>query len=317
MMPKSVRNKAPIKKTAPAPSLQPIDTSVWKAIPVKVGHLERVHLCLVGVGGSGSWLAPAVARTALQLHEQGVETQVTLVDPDSIERSNIFRQNFSAAEIGRNKAESLAMRLSAAWGLEIHAQPVPFRSSMVSEVYGRFTVVIGCVDNAAARQTMAETVDQGGWWDTRREAEPARHWWLDLGNSRRSGQVLIGSTLRPERLKRAFPLPDRCGALPAPRLQHPELLIPKPEELNSAETGLSCEEMAARNAQSLIVNQMIAAIGADYLVQLVLSQSLIAYATYFDLATMSMRSKYVTPEALEVFATPRRKSRKKTEPHPR
>jgi hypothetical protein len=75
--------------------------------------------------------------------------------------------------------------------------------------------------------------------------------------------------------------------------------------------------MATRNAQSLIVNQMIAAIGADYLVQLVLSQSLISYATYFDLATMSMRSKFITPEALAAFTRPHRSSRKKTEPHPR
>ena len=121
--------------------------------------------------------------------------------------------------------------------------------------------------------------------------------------------MLIGSTLKAERLKRAFPLSDRCGALP-PSLQHPELLVPKPEELSPAETGLSCEEMAARNAQSLIVNQMIAAIGADYLVQLVLSRSLIAYATYFDLATMSMRSKYISPEALVAFTRPRRKHRR-------
>jgi hypothetical protein len=91
-------------------------------------------------------------RRYRQLREQGVETQVTLVDPDVVESSNIFRQNFSAAEIGRNKAETLAVRLSAAWGLEIHAQPAPFRSAMVTDGYGRFTVVIGCVDNAAARR---------------------------------------------------------------------------------------------------------------------------------------------------------------------
>jgi hypothetical protein len=98
-------------------------------------------------------------RRYRQLREQGVETQVTLVDPDVVESSNIFRQNFSAAEIGRNKAETLAVRLSAAWGLEIHAQPAPFRSAMVTDGYGRFTVVIGCVDNAAARRTLAEALD--------------------------------------------------------------------------------------------------------------------------------------------------------------
>ena len=61
---------------------------------------------------------------------------------------------------------------------------------------------------------------------------------------------------------------------------------------------------------------MIAAIGADYLDQLALSQSLISYATYFDLATMSMRSKFTTPEALAAFTRPRRSSRKKTQPNP-
>ncbi len=172
-----IRKSASPKTAKAAP---PIDTSVWKAVPVKVGHLERAHLCLVGTGGTGSWLAPSVARIALQLREQGIDTQVTLVDPDVVERANIFRQNFSAAEIGRNKAETLAMRLSAAWGLEIHAQPAPFRSAMMADGYGCFTVVIGCVDNAAARRTLAETLDQGIWWDSRQDSAPAQRWWVDL-----------------------------------------------------------------------------------------------------------------------------------------
>jgi hypothetical protein len=37
--------------SAPLPAL---DTSVWKAVPVKIGHLEGAHLCLMGTGGTGS-----------------------------------------------------------------------------------------------------------------------------------------------------------------------------------------------------------------------------------------------------------------------
>jgi PRTRC genetic system ThiF family protein len=294
-----LRSKS-VAPVAPAPTL---DLSLLHARPVKVGKLEHVHLCLVGCGGSGSWLAPAVARTARQLREHGVAVGVTFVDPDIVESANTFRQNFSEGEIGRSKAETLAMRFSAAWGLEIHARPELFRSSMVREDHASsLTVLLGCVDNAAGRRAMAEALDRGEGWSGGAETAPSRRWWLDCGNSRTSGQVLIGSTRKPERLLRAFYLPDRCSALPAPCLQHPELLTPKPEELGPGETGLSCAEMAARNAQSLTVNQMVAAIAADYLNGLVLSQSLTAFATYFDLAAKAMRSKYVTPEALAAFA---------------
>ena len=111
--------------------------------------------------------------------------------------------------------------------------------------------------------------------------------------------------------KKAFVLPDRCNALPAPSLQYPDLLAPRPEERQSAARRMSCEQMALANAQSLTVNQMVAAIAADYLVGLTLTQQLKSFATYFDLGSKSMRSRYVTPEALAAFAPAPKKDRKK------
>jgi hypothetical protein len=71
-----------------------------------------------------------------------------------------------------------------------------------------------------------------------------------------------------------------CIKLPAPCLQHPELLKPKPEE--SGNSSISCAELAQANAQSLSINQRIAAEAASYLVQLVTGK-LNRLATYVDL----------------------------------
>ena len=292
------RPAAPPAPPVPAPA---IDLSLNQARPVMVGVTRALQLILVGCGGSGSWLAPAVVRIAKQYTLQGGDVDVLFVDPDIVEPANTVRQNFCQAEVGRYKAETLAMRYGAAWGLTIDMVAAPFDRQLITGMDDQtVAVLIGCVDNAAARKSIHAAfasrlkADDGSIWSS-------RLWWLDCGNSRTSGQVLLGSTLSSLSLSRAFVLPDRCNALPAPSLQHPELLIPRPEELDPADTGLSCEEMAARNAQSLTVNQMVAAVAADYLVGLVLSRSLKAYATYFELAAHAMRSKYITPDAIARF----------------
>ncbi len=288
--------------------------------PLRLGHFKSVHLCLVGCGGTGSWLSQDLARFALTLKTMDIRAHITFVDPDIIERVNVFRQNFSFAEVGLNKAEALAFRLSAGWGVEVHAQPASFASEMAFAPEADLVIVIGCVDNAAARQAIAEVLDRrsgytGIGWHYEPDAMPMCVWWLDLGNSRESGQVLLGSTSQPQRLKKAFPLPDRCGALPAPSLQHPELLEPRPEELSPEASGLSCEEMAARNAQSLVINRMVADLGAGYLVKLLFeppaNEALTSYATYVDMRSMSMRSKPILPETLKAFARAARKRQRR------
>jgi hypothetical protein len=49
--------------------------------------------------------------------------------------------------------------------------------------------------------------------------------------------------------------------------------------------------------QSLAVNQMVASVATDYLLRLT-SGGLKRFATYFDLESGSMRSRYITPEEI-------------------
>ncbi len=287
-----------------------LDTSYAKAKPVKLGRFRRVNLWLVGCGGTGSWLAPDVARVARMLQERHIQVSVTFADRDVVESTNISRQQFCAAEVGQNKAFCLASRYSRAWGVEITALQEWFTAE--TNVVGRearyddrdttVTVLIGCVDNAAGRQAIHAHLKGANYRRVDAEIPPSRLWWLDCGNADMSGQVVLGSMVEPGKLARAFALTDRCAALPAPSLIHPNLLVARPEERPGAKDRMSCEEMATANAQSLSVNKMTAAVAADYLINLLLTGTLKTYATYFELGARSMRSKYTTKEAVLAYA---------------
>lgn len=64
------------------------------------------HICVVGLGGVGSWCAEALARSAIG--------RLTLIDGDTVAESNINRQlPAMSATLGRPKAEVLAERFAS------------------------------------------------------------------------------------------------------------------------------------------------------------------------------------------------------------
>jgi PRTRC genetic system ThiF family protein len=265
-------------------STSKIDLDYVQACKLLLPVTDTVSLVLVGCGGTGSWLAPHVARVARLLAEKfQKKTLVFFIDPDQVEEKNIYRQNFSYAEIGLNKAQALAWRYSLAWGLEIVAVPKAYKRGALNYRDG-LTVVIGCVDNAAARNGIHDDVLYGNF---------ARTWWLDCGNTQSAGQVLLGCGGQQPR--DPYQLPGFCTWLPLPSARHPELLDPLPEELNvSAETpAMSCADMALADSQGLAINARMAAEAADYLVRMLVTKDLRKWGTYIDLASGSARSKYI------------------------
>ena len=91
-----------------------------------------------------------------------------------------------------------------------------------------------------------------------------------------------------------------CIKLPAPCLQHTELLKPKSEELSN--NAISCAELALLNAQSLTINQRMAAEAASYLVQMITGK-LNRLATYIDLNSGFATSTFITGEAIAKIVT--------------
>jgi PRTRC genetic system ThiF family protein len=273
------------------------------AVPVILASHKHLHLYLVGVGGTGGWLAPTLVRLTKILTDQGRSVSLTLIDYDHVEKVNIPRQNFTQADLGLNKAQVLALRYSMAYGVDVMAIPDRFNPEMVRVDYNSLSIIVGSVDNAAARIAIAKTLKEN-----HPNAAP-RVWWLDGGNTRTQGQVLFGFWAEPEKNPPLYAhlsqehestgSPLGCVNLPGPSVQHPELLEPREEEL--ADHNLSCEELASRNAQSLLVNQRVAVELGEYLVELLLVKNLRRFATYFDLETGSSCSRFTAAETLLRF----------------
>jgi tRNA A37 threonylcarbamoyladenosine dehydratase len=70
----------------------------------ETGVLRQAHICIVGIGGVGSWVAEALARTAVG--------QLTLIDLDDICITNTNRQIHALQQtVGQAKVEAMAERI--------------------------------------------------------------------------------------------------------------------------------------------------------------------------------------------------------------
>ncbi len=71
-----------------------------------VARLARAHVCVVGIGGVGSWAAEALARSGVG--------ELTLIDADDVCVSNVNRQSHALeGEFGRQKVDVVAERARA------------------------------------------------------------------------------------------------------------------------------------------------------------------------------------------------------------
>jgi tRNA A37 threonylcarbamoyladenosine dehydratase len=69
-----------------------------------LARFTRAHVCVLGIGGVGSWAAEALARSAIG--------QLTLVDLDHVAESNINRQLHAlSATLGMAKVQVMAERI--------------------------------------------------------------------------------------------------------------------------------------------------------------------------------------------------------------
>ena len=69
-----------------------------------LARLQAAHVCVIGIGGVGSWAAEALARSGVGA--------ITLIDLDHVAESNINRQIHAAdATLGMAKIEAMARRI--------------------------------------------------------------------------------------------------------------------------------------------------------------------------------------------------------------
>lgn len=275
-----------------------IDLSFAQAAVLFPKDYAKLRIIQVGAGGTGSFAALAIARLLYELKESGKSVELLIVDPDVVESGNIPRSNFCAAEIGCHKAQSLAKRITLALGLECNYANELFDGEVhlkdSSSNYRDLTVIVGCVDNHLARREINVAVEKHQGY---RSDDAANIWWIDAGNGKYSGQVLIGSNTKHTKASKFFVGSSICKSLPAPSLVHPDLLEPEMPGLKSEMSdGPSCPDRIRMGEQSLNINQRVAVELGEMLSAMFLTRNLKRFATYFDLETGTSRSFYCTPD---------------------
>lgn len=72
--------------------------------PQAMDRLKRAHVCVLGLGGVGSWCAEVLARSGVG--------ELTLMDQDRVSLSNLNRQAEALhSTLGQSKAEAMAARV--------------------------------------------------------------------------------------------------------------------------------------------------------------------------------------------------------------
>jgi PRTRC genetic system ThiF family protein len=278
-----------------------MDAAALSAL-TSIKALERysapLNIMVVGCGGTGGYLVSHLARL-IQVMNDGNRWQklsLTLADGDVVEEKNLVRQHFIRPDLGKNKAEALADRYSAAFGLEITTISKDLESVADFNVLDQdrnSCVVVGCVDNNASRRVINE------WFlhDPPGHGYGSGKFWIDSGNEETAGQVICG--YRPP-LQR--PWRGSSFSLPSVVDHYPDILDGD-LKFNSE---LSCAERAASAPQNMMTNVTAATLVMNILQKLLLGQPLNAHGAVFTIDN-SIRSILNTPENLNKVAEDRRR----------
>ena len=242
-------------------------------------HGHSINVIIVGVGGTGGFVAESVCRLLT-----GADAAITLIDHDTVEPHNLLRQNFYAGDVGQFKAEVLAHRLARNYDRPIRYSTQPWGAPQLGDyktprIYYK-SIVIGCVDNAAARLSIQYAVNR---------SSPA--WWIDTGNGRDWGQVLVGNTSQPDQMRCAFQ-DAVVKRLPDPLTQRPDLLTTVPEE----PPDIDCAAALDLTDQDPTINQFMATL-ATHTLQRILTATCNYMALYVDLERGAVTPHYATPES--------------------
>jgi len=116
---------------------------------------SKSRVLCIGAGGITSQIAPTLVRKGIG--------QITLVDDDVVEPSNLNRQRFYIKDVGENKAIALARNLEPECIVETEIRGYPFPlEEVIGTPFSTCDVAICGVDNNPARVL-------AGWYFRRKE----------------------------------------------------------------------------------------------------------------------------------------------------
>lgn len=115
-----------------------------------LAKLQAAHICVIGIGGVGSWAAEALARNAVGT--------ITLIDLDNIAESNVNRQLHAVdGAFGKAKVSAMRARIHSINPFaKVHEIEDFVTIENVAEMLNKnFDGVIDCIDDAKAKMAIA------------------------------------------------------------------------------------------------------------------------------------------------------------------
>jgi hypothetical protein len=163
------------------------------------------------------------------------------------------------------------VRLNAAFGERIMSvvRGVEALDLVAEHTGSTLHIVIGAVDNPAARAVIADVVKSAN----------GQLWWLDAGNENHSGQVLLGNTATNAALRGAIAL-GMIDRMPAPNVVYPDLV--KAPKVKRSKRRASCAELTASGDQSLMINRLMAAYALSMLADFLVTRDLRYFGVALD-----------------------------------
>lgn len=265
---------------------------------ITLGSIPDVVI-LIGVGGTGSLLAPDLFRM-LSFCSINRAVTVHLFDPDFVEPKNIARQNFTTVDLYKNKAQAIAEKYSY-FGIKISANPRKFNpvedvinaviaASALNNNYSHNVLIIDCVDNKLTRKEIHDafftnSIKQLFMYDTVHRI--INIIWLSLGNSTDEGQAIV-SFMDVENSFTSFTRGKDYCILGYHRCHTIVDYFPDDfteesiqEEIEQASTR-NCALNAIIDPQTMAINRMSATVGLNILYEIFYSNRISTHYCHFN-----------------------------------
>lgn len=236
----------------------------------------RTSVVVVGAGGTGSHVVHGLANmhnALIQIGHRGLI--VNLYDDDTVAPHNVGRQRFAWADVKENKATALIKRINRMHGLDWSASTTRFDPKHDDKLGN---ILITAVDDGKTRNRLHKAFRSGLGKNNLRSIQQqhqsmvATHYWLDLGNDDRYGQVALAASDLPT-----------CV----------ELFGQYKEEKPVG----SCSALESLRSQDLFINAAVANAGLALLWDLFARGGLTRNVVYVNLKDHTTRSAHKTLES--------------------
>jgi PRTRC genetic system ThiF family protein len=253
--------------------------------------MHPLTVSLIGVGGTGSRMLTNLAMIDQALRSLGHPgLNVTAYDDDIVTSANVGRQSYSPSDEGFPKAAVLINRVNRFYGLNWE-----YSISRISDSISG-NIIITCVDNKATRKFIENYQQPDG--ESGHQSKTL--YWLDCGNGRDYGQVILSTRYNPddefEDEDFSFDAPAQVYTFPAGTLKSPSQIIPGVFE-GKDDNSPSCSMAEALRKQDLFINTSIALYGSNLLYTLISQGMIDHHGVFINMKTLQINKLKIFYEA--------------------